>query len=229
MPEQPLVSVRGEAVIKVEPEVARLEVSVVSRDAGRTAALHMLEERVASVSKILATFDDIVDSVDNTGLRVSPQLSNKRPPERIPGFVGICRQGVVVTGFDRIGELMTELTALELTEVGGPWWELRADSAVYRDARISAVRDAIRRARDYADGLGCQLTGLVELADARMMSDGGASEQGARFTAKLPQRTRVAAPEEFSFDLAPAQQTVRASIEARFRISQPDLVKLAER
>jgi hypothetical protein len=37
----------------------------------------------------------------------------------------------------------------------------------------------------------------------------------------------VAAPEEFSFDLAPAQQTVRATIEARFRISQPDLVKLA--
>ena len=68
---------------------------------------------------------------------------------------------------------------------------------------------------------------LVELADARMMSDSGSGEQGARFAAKLPQRTRVAAPEEFSFDLAPAQQTVRATIEARFRISQPDLVKLA--
>ena len=49
----------------------------------------------------------------------------------------------------------------------------------------------------------------------------------SRFAAKLPQRTRVAAPEEFSFDLAPAQQTVRATIEARFRISQPDLAKLA--
>jgi uncharacterized protein YggE len=228
MPEQPLISVRGEAVVKVEPEVARLEVSMVSRDAERPAALAMLEERAGTVSKILASYPDVIDSVDNGGLRVSPQLSNRRPPERLPGFVGIARLGVVVTGFDRIGELMSELAGQELTEVGGPWWELRADSPVYGKARIAAVKDAIARAKDYAEGLGCQLTALVELADARMMSDGGSGEQAPRFTAKLPQRTRVAAPEEFSFDLAPAQQTVRASVEARFRISQPDLAKLAK-
>src|SRR5207244_4312624 len=150
MPEQPLISVRGEAVVKVEPEIARLEVSVISRDADRATALHMLEERVERVSKILASFPDVIDAIDNTGVRAS----------------------------------------------------------------------------DYAEGLGCELTGLVELADARLMSDGGTGEQGARFTAKLPQRTRVVAPEEFSFDLAPAQQTVRATIETRFRISQPDLAKL---
>jgi uncharacterized protein len=227
MPEQPLISVRGEAVVKVEPEVARLEVSVVSRDAARPAALKLLEDRVETVTKILASFPDVIDAVDSTGLRVSPQLSNRRPPEKLPGFVGIGRLGVIVTGFDRIGELMAELTGLELTEVGGPWWELRPDSGVYRQARIAAVRDAITKARDYAEGLGSQLTGLVELADTRVMSDGGTGEQGGRFTAKLPQRTRVAAPEEFTFDLAPAQQTVRASVEARFRISQPDLEKLA--
>jgi hypothetical protein len=33
----------------------------------------------------------------------------------------------------------------------------------------------------------------------------------------------VAAPEEFTFDLTPAQQTVRATVEARFRITPPDL------
>ena len=55
MPEQPLISVRGEAVVKVEPEIARLEVSVVSRDADRAAALHLLEERVEKVTKILAS------------------------------------------------------------------------------------------------------------------------------------------------------------------------------
>ena len=181
MPEQPLISVRGEAVVKVEPEIARLEVSVVSRDADRAAALRLLEERVEKVTKILASFPDVIDAIDNTGLRVSPQLSNRRPPEKLPGFVGIARLSVVVTGFERIGELMAELTGLELTEVGGPWWELRPDSPVYKQARISAVRDAIVRASDYAEGLGCQLTGLVELADARMMSDGGIWRAGRAF------------------------------------------------
>jgi uncharacterized protein YggE len=226
MHEQPLIAVRGEAVIKAEPEIARLEVSVVSRDADRAGALQLLEERVATVAKILASFPDVIDTVEESGLRVSPQLSNRRPPERLPGYVGICRQGVSVTGFDRIGELMAELGGQELTEVGGPWWELRAGSPVFRQARMAAVSDAIAKAKDYADGLGSELTGLVELADSRMLSDGGPGE-APRFTAKLPQRTRVAAPEEFSFDLAPAQQTVRVTVEARFRISQPDLAKLA--
>ena len=48
-----------------------------------------------------------------------------------------------------------------------------------------------------------------------------------RLTARLPQRTRVASPEEFTFDLAPAKQAVRATVEARFRISQPDLAAVA--
>jgi hypothetical protein len=34
---------------------------------------------------------------------------------------------------------------------------------------------------------------------------------------------RAAAPEEFSFDLVPAKQVVRATVEARFTIAEPDL------
>jgi uncharacterized protein YggE len=122
---------------------------------------------------------------------------------------------------------MSELASQELSEVGGPWWELRPGSPVYRQARIAATMDAVSRARDYAEGLGCELAGLVELADARMLSsDSGPGEQTARFTAKLPQRSQVAAPEEYALDLAPVQQTVRATVEARFRITPPDLSAL---
>jgi uncharacterized protein len=223
MHDQPLIAVRGETVLKVLPEIARLEVSVVSRGADRITALQVLQERAALVAKILAGYPDAIATMDSSGLRVSPQLSNRRPPERLAGFVGIMRQSVAVTEFERVGDLMFELASQELTEVGGPWWELRPGSPVYRQARIAATMDAVSRARDYAEGLGCELDGLVELADARMLSDGGSGEQTARFTAKLPQRSQVAAPEEFTFDLAPVQQTVRATVEARFRITPPDL------
>jgi uncharacterized protein len=230
MHDQPLIAVRGETVLKVLPEIARLEVSVVSRGADRVTALQVLQERAALVAKILDGYPDAIATMDSSGLRVSPQLSNRRPPERVAGFVGIMRQSVAVTEFDRVGDLMSELAGQELTEVGGPWWELRPGSPVYRQARVAAAMDAVRRARDYAQGLGCELSSLVELADARLLSDGGGAspgEQAGRFTAKLPQRSQVAAPEEFTFDLAPVQQTVRATVEARFSITSPDLTKLA--
>ncbi len=229
MAEQPLISVRGEVVLEVDPEIARLEVSTVARDAERARAMQLLEHRAATVDKILDSFPDEIDWVQTSGLRVSPQLSSSKAPSHVAGYVGVVRQTVAVTGFDRIGELMAQLAAQELTEVGGPWWELRPDSAVHRRARAAAASDAVRRAKDYAGALGSKVVGLVELADARLLTDGTTQgEHIPRFTARLPQRTRVASPEEFAFDLAPVKQTVRATVEARFRISQPDLTRVAD-
>jgi uncharacterized protein YggE len=227
MQEQPLIAVRGEIVLEVEPEIARLEVSTVARDADRARAMQLLDDRNATVDKILASFPDVIDRVESSGLRVSPQLGNSKAPSQVEAYRGVVRQTIAVTGFDRIGELMTQLAGQDMTDVGGPWWELRPGSPVYRQARVAAVADAVRRARDYAGALGSELLGLVELADARLLSDGAAQgEHIPRFTSRLPQRTRVASPEEFTFDLTPAKQTVRATVEARFRISNPELAEV---
>ena len=227
MQEQPLIAVRGEIVVEVEPEIARLEVSTVARDADRARAMQLLDDRNATVDKILASFPDVIDQVESSGLRVSPQLGNSKAPSQVEAYRGVVRQTIAVTGFDRIGELMTQLAGQEMTDVGGPWWELRPGSPVYRQARVAVVADAVRRARDYAGALGSELLGLVELADARLLLDGAAQgEHIPRFTSRLPQRTRVASPEEFTFDLTPAKQTVRATVEARFRISNPDLAEV---
>jgi hypothetical protein len=228
MQEQPVIAVRGEIVLVVEPEIARLELSTVARDTDRARAMQLLEDRAAAVDKILASFPDAIERTETPGLRVSPELTSSPSPSPVTGYLGVVRQTIAVTGFDRIGELMAQLAGEELTEVGGPWWELRPGSPVYRQARVAAATDAVRRARDYARALGSELAGLVELADARLLSEGtGQGEHVPRLTARLPQRTRVASPEEFTFDLAPAKQTVRATVEARFRISQPDLAAVA--
>jgi uncharacterized protein YggE len=225
MPQHPLVSVRGEAVLEVEPEVARIDVSVAATGADRPGTVQLLRERAAAVDKILASFPDAIDKSETTGMRIGPQLSGRAPRERESGYHGAVHHVIAVTGFDQLGELMAQLADQDLTEVGGPWWELRSDSPVYRDARMAAVRDAVRRARDYASALGSELAGLVELADARLASEarGQAEPRGGIAASRLPQRSPAAALPEPSFDLTPARQTVRATVEARFTISQPDL------
>jgi hypothetical protein len=85
----------------------------------------------------------------------------------------------------------------------------------------------VRRARDYAAALGSELAGLVELADARLLTDSrGQTEALTPPSSRLPHRVRSAAPEEFGFDLIPAKQVVRASVEARFTIIEPDLARV---
>ena len=230
MPEQPLVAVRGEAVLEVDPEIARLTVTVAARDPDRRKVLRLMHERVAAVEAVIAAFGDAVEKVETSALQVSPQLKDtSKPKERIAGYVGVVRHTVTVTGFEPLGDLLARLANQELTEVAGPWWALRPDSGVYRQARAAAVREAMQHARDYAHALGSELTGLVELADAELLSDARGTHRSMAFAgAEGPLRTRAAAPEDVAVDLEPAKQVVRATVEARFRISEPDLNRAGE-
>lgn len=222
----PVLAVRGEISHEVEPEVARIEISVAARAPSRSEARRLLAERGEVVDRILGDSSEVIDKIESSGLRLNPQLTGRSDAEQLAGYQGVIHYSVTVTGFDRLGELMAQLAKPEMTEVGGPWWDLRPGSPVYREARIAAVCDAVQRARDYAGAVGSQLAGLVELADAHLLSESrGPAEPRAlaASSARLPQRPRAAVPEEPVFDLSPARQLVRATVEARFIITEPDL------
>lgn len=227
MPQPPTLAVRGEAVLEVPPEVARVDVSVAAVGQDQATTLRLLSERASAVDKVLASFPDVIEKTDTSRTRVSPRLPSRTMRAGESGYHGAVYHALTVTGFDRLGELMARLAEQDHTEVGGPWWELRPGSPVYGRVRVAAVSDAVRRARDYAAALGSDLAGLVELADARLLTDSrGQAESVVHPSARLPHRVRAAAPEEVGADLVPARQVVRATVEARFTIIEPDLAQV---
>jgi uncharacterized protein YggE len=227
----PLVSVRGEAVVYAEPEVATLDVAVASRDRDKDRTLARLDERSAAVQALLASFGDAVERVETAAVRIGPELKDGRGHERIAGYAGVVRHTVSVVGFDRLGDLVARLAEEELVDVAGPWWRLRPGSTVYRDARVAAARDAVTRATEYAAAVGSTVVSLVELADVGLLADavsgaGGSGFAVAPMAAAAPGAARGfagggggAAP--VTFDVDPVRQVVRANVEARFRISAP--------
>jgi uncharacterized protein YggE len=226
MSDQPLLSVRGEAVLEVDPEIARVSITVAARDPDRATAMRLLNDRAGAIDAILNGFQDAFDNVETTAVRVSPQLKHRKGQERIWAYVATVHHTVTVVDFTRLGELIARLADQDLTEVAGPWWALRPESPLHRTARIAATHDAVQRARDYARALGSDLTELVELADARLLSDHGGGEMTRAFAGGML-KGREGAPEEFTFDIAPAKQTVRATVEARFRMAPPDLGRIS--
>jgi uncharacterized protein len=224
MAQHPVLAVKGEAVLEVEPEIARIEVSVAAVDSHQAKTLQMLNDRAAAVDKVLASFSDVIDKTETSGFRVSPQLTRRAGRGQASSYHGAVYHTITVTQFERLGELMARLAEQDQIEVGGPWWGLKPGSLVHGRVRVMAVRDAVQRARDYAAALGSELAGLVELADARLLSDSrGQPELRAQIAGGLPHRVRAAAPEPFSIDLVPEKQVVRATVEARFTIGEPDL------
>ncbi|MET7765030.1 SIMPL domain-containing protein [Streptomyces sp. NPDC005336] len=220
-PDTPRVAVRGEARLEVDPEIARLGITVSARGADRRAALDDLTRRNNQVLDLVKSYGEAVEKLETGAFTVHPELAKGRH-ERVRAYHGRVHIDAALTDFTALGELTTRLADLELTRIDGPWWGLRPDSPAHGEARRQAVREAVQRAREYAGALGARLVALVELADLE-------AEQGPMVpvaVASPRSRSAYATSAEDAapaLDLEPQRQTVYAHVNARFTMTRPEL------
>ncbi|MEV4191243.1 SIMPL domain-containing protein [Streptomyces toxytricini] len=221
-PDTPRIAVRGEAHLEVDPEIARIGVTVTARGTDRRTALDDLTRRNAATLDLIKTYGDAVEKLETGAFSITPEPTRHGRGERIRAYHGRVHITAELTDFTALGELTTRLADLELTRVDGPWWALRPTSPAHAEARRQAVLDAVQRAREYADALGARLAALVELADL-------GAENAAPIAMASPAGTMRAmafgAAEETAppLDLEPQRQTVYAQVNARFTMTPPSL------
>ncbi|KOU74692.1 periplasmic immunogenic protein [Streptomyces sp. MMG1533] len=221
-PDAPRIAVRGEARLEVDPEIARIGVTVASRGKDRRAALDDLTRRNTAALDLIKTYGDAVERLETGSFSITPQLKEHGRGERIHAYHGRVHITAELTDFTALGELTTRLADLDLTRVDGPWWALRPDSPAHRKARQQAVREAVQRAREYAEALGTTLAALVELADigAENAPPPYPAAPGSRMrSASYAAEDTAAAP----LDLEPQRQRVQAQVNARFTMAPPQL------
>jgi uncharacterized protein YggE len=222
MDSQPVISVRGEALFEVEPEIALVDVTVMAQDKDRRRALELLAGRTRAVSELIKGYGAAVEQLASGPAAVHPVVKDGKGRERVTGHVARAGLSVTVRDFTVLGELVPRLAGEQMVTVTGPAWRLRPGSPAYRQARIAAAQDATRRAREYAEAFGGRITGLVEAADTGLL--GAPREPGPvafRASARLAAATAEAELPEFDFE--PARQTVHAQVEARFTMTAPQL------
>ena len=207
--EAPTVTVRGEGQAEGPPELAT--VSAVLHASGRTSA-EVTRALADLAHQVEAALPDLsFDSVRTDPFSVSP-VFDRRSGVRITGYTGRYATRLTLADFFSLSDLVVALAGLPGAQVDGPWWSLRRDSALHREARVDAVRAAVARARDYADALGATLGDLHELSD----TDGGTGGTMPRMFAMAPPGGAPAASE---LDLEPQPQSVTAVVTARFALA----------
>lgn len=221
-PEAPRLAVRGETHLEVDPEIARIGITVSARGTDRREALADLTRRNATALDLVKSYGDAIERVETGTFSISPELTRHGRGERVRAYHGTVHITAELTDFTALGELTTRLADLDLTSVDGPWWALRPDSPARRRARQEAVREAVQRAREYAEALGTTLTALVELADI--------DAENAQPYPPAPGRAMrsmafAGAPDEESapLDLEPQRQHIHAQVNARFTMAPPEL------
>lgn len=223
-PQAPRVAVRGEARLEFDPEIARIGITVSARGTDRRSALEDLTRRNGTVIELVKAYGDAVEKLETGAFSISPELGRHGRGERVRAYHGRVHITAVLNDFTALGEATTRLADLELTRVDGPWWSLRPDSPAHGEARRQAVREAVQRAREYAEAIGGRLAALVELADLGAENaapyGGPAAPGGMRMAAFAGAAQTEAAP---ALDLEPQRQTVYAQVNARFTMTPPQL------
>ncbi|WP_128377752.1 SIMPL domain-containing protein [Streptomyces cavernae] len=223
-PNAPRVAVRGEAHLEVDPEIARIGITVSARGTDRRDTLNDLTRRNTAVLDLVKSYGDAVERVETGALSITPELTEHGRRERIRAYHGRVHTTAELTDFTALGELTTRLADLDLTSVSGPWWTLRPDSPAYRESRRTAVHEAVQRAREYAEALGAGLVALVELSDTGLTGPAPRTTRGLS-----PQMARHGAMEDYAaetvdaVDLEPVRQIVTAQVEAHFIMTPPQL------
>ncbi|MGP3685307.1 SIMPL domain-containing protein [Streptomyces sp. IBSNAI002] len=221
-PEVPRVAVRGEARLEVDPEIARIGITVSARGTDRRTALDDLTRRNTTVLDLIKSYGDPVEKLETGAFSITPELTRHGRAERVRAYHGRVHITAELSDFTALGELTTRLADLDLTQVDGPWWALRPTSPAHGEARRQAVLEAVQRAREYAEALGARLAALVELADlgAENAAPFPAAQGGAMRTMAFSATEDAGAP---PLDLEPQRQTVYAQVNARFTMTPPQL------
>ncbi|MFD7323534.1 SIMPL domain-containing protein [Streptomyces sp. NPDC059875] len=216
-PEAPQVAVRGEALLEVDPEIARIGVTVSARGTDRSATLSDLTRRNALALDLIKSYGEAVEKLETGAFSITPEPARHGRGERVRAYQGRVHLIAELNDFTALGELTTRLADLELTRVDGPWWALRPDSPSYGEARRTAVGEAVQRARAYAAALGTSLSALLELSDTGLVPP--PAPMGGMRMAFAAEAVDTAPP----LDLEPQRQTVTAEVTARFTMNPPAL------
>ncbi|MFI1187979.1 SIMPL domain-containing protein [Streptomyces californicus] len=222
-PTAPRVTVRGEAHLEVDPEIARITITLTARGTDRRTTLDGLTHRNTTTLDLIKTYGDAVEKLETGTLAIRPELARHGRGERIRAYHGSIQLTAILGDFTVLGELVTRLADHDLTRIDGPWWALRPTSPHHAAARRQAVHEALQRAREYAEALDTRIDALLELSDTGAL--GTPTFATAPYgTAGLSRSAHTeTATDPAPIDLEPVRQNVDAHVEAAFTLIPPNL------
>lgn len=219
----PVFVARGTARLETDPELVQLTAVIRVGGKSRVQVCSGAAERSRLCMELIDGYGEAIERYETSGLTVDPGDWDGWHREAADLWLGTVTLTITVADFAVLGELTARLAAMELTEIHGPRWGLRPDSEVFRQAMRAAVKDAVVRGREYAQALGCRLTGLVELADRGLSTTANGRPSPrippvGQFEEELIMEGAVLPP----IGMTPERQTVEASVKARFTATAPE-------
>jgi uncharacterized protein YggE len=224
-----VISVRGDASVVVDPDLAVLDCTLRTNASDKASALASAASHLRSVEAALAGLGGTAATSAAQRIALSWTASSAgtrdelyydrhteqhRPSGQVIATVSV---QVRVRALELLPAINSALAHHQRLHVEHVSWHVDDDNPAWPRVRADAIRAALQRARDYAAALGGSVAGVQQIADTGLL---GADHQlrNVSFEAAAAGSGHDDAPR-----LDPVPQQLSAVIEARVIASVPEL------
>ena len=204
------ITVSGEGVVSLAPDMATIRLGVSERAATASDAMRQTSEKVRG---ILDQLDGIqVAGLDRqtSGLYLRPVYDNRprddNGPAQVVGYEAGNTVSVTVRDLSKLGALLDAVVAEGANDFNGLEFGLQDNAEALIAARKGAVADAMARASQLAEAAGVKLGAVLQMSE---------SSQGYR-----PMEIKASQMRSMDVPIETGEVAIRAQVTMQFAISQ---------
>lgn len=152
------ITVEGEALKHVRPDVARLTLGVTTGPQSTAeAALKVLTDRFDAVVARVESLGVEEDDITTTNLSLTPVYDFSAGRQQLRGFEATESITVKIRDLARVGEVLTQAAAEGVNQAGGIQFEVDDPTQLTNETEALAIEDAQDKATTLARALGVRL------------------------------------------------------------------------
>lgn len=208
----PTVTVRGEAVLRAEPDEAMLWITLTALENDPGHALADVSRRSDALIAVLTELGVAKKDRSTTGVTVYEEFDHTRSGRRSLGHRATASVSARLTDPEPIGRLIVRATTELQATIDGPRWQIAERNPVRLEAAREAAADGQRKAQAFANGVGAKLGRLVRLIEpGSEISEPRMRQFGVRASA-------VAAAGGQPMPIEPGEHEVSAAVDVTFTL-----------
>lgn len=202
----PTITVSGEAMVSVAPDLAHIDGGVTTEAKTAREASEANNRAMAALLPALKAAGIAEADIQTSRISLYPQSTPTRPngPMQITGYRASNRVSIRIRDITKVASTIDALVAAGANEIGGIHFSVSQQSKLRDEARVKALEDARRKAEIYA-----------KAANVRLGTPVSISEEGP---GGPPVPMRASFKAEAATSVSPGEEVLRVSVNVSYEI-----------
>ena len=160
------IDVSGTGRVKVEPDVADIQIGVSKQGEDAQAAAEQAAEAMDAVITSLLDSGVAEADIQTTNLSLNPMYDYNTEPAKIVGWQANNMVLVTIRDITTVGDVIDAATVAGANEISGISFRVDDPAAAEAQARSAAVADAQAKAEQLAADAGVSIIGIISISES---------------------------------------------------------------